>query len=171
MDELQLPDFADDDLVEYYDDPDELALYKEYEEMAKYGRFFYMFKSCVGPTTFQTVDLVGPLIAMCCILRVISLLKLPRLVVHFVSFVCGVGALFLFVKKNSVFPLSMCALGYPVLFVKKGKRGMVMALSSVTFLIVWYGAYVIVGSYLRWLTGGNFIICTSSPIFCLVLLK
>lgn len=163
MDEAQVPDFVDYDLAEYYDDPDELALYKEYEEMVKYGRFFYTFKSCVGPTTFQTVDLVGPLIAMCCILRVISLLKLPKLVVHFVSFVCGVGALILFVKKNSVYPVSMCALGYPVLFVKKGKRGMAMALSSITFLIVWYGAYVILGSYPQCLTSGNFIICTVVP--------
>lgn len=143
MDELQLPDFSDEGLVEYYDDPDELALYQEYEEMAKYGRFFYMFKSCVGPTTVQTVDLVGPLIAMCFILRVISLLKLPRLVVHFVSFICGTGALFLFVKKNSVYPLTMCALGYPVLFIRNGKRGMVMALASVTFIITWYAAFVI----------------------------
>jgi len=135
MDELQLPDFSDERLVDYYDDPDELALYQEYEEMAKYGRFLYMFKSCVGPTTVQTVDLVGPLIAMCFILRVISLLKLPRPVVHCVSFICGNGALFLFVKKNSVYPLTMCALGYPVLLIKNGKRGMVMALASVTFII------------------------------------
>ena len=145
MDELQLPDLVDENSVEYYDDPDELSLYEEYEQMTKYGRFFYMFKSCVGPTTVQTVDLVGPLIAMCVILRVISLLKLPRIVVHFVSFVCGLGALFLFVKKNAVYPVTMCFLGYPVLFLRKEKRGMVMALASVIFIIVWYGAYMIPG--------------------------
>lgn len=137
MDEVQLPDFVDENLVEYYDDPDELLLYEDLQQMSKYGRFFYMFKSCVGPTTFQTVDLVGPLLAMCLILRVVSVLKLPRLVVHFVSFVCGVGALFLFVKKNSVYPLTMSALGYGILFVKNGKRGMVMTITSVTFIIVW----------------------------------
>lgn len=137
MDEVQLPDFFDDNLVEYYDDPDELLLYEEFQQMSKYGRFFYMFKSCVGPTTTQTLDLVGPVLAMCFILRVVSLLKLPRLVVHFVSFVCGVGALFLFAKKNSVFPLTMSALGYGILFVKNGKRGVVMTIASVTFIIVW----------------------------------
>lgn len=136
MDELQLPDLVDENLVEYYDDPEELALYQEYKEMEKYGRFLYMFKSCVGPTTTQTFDLVGPLIAMCFILRGISLLRLPRLVVHFVSFVCGTAALFLFVKKNFVYPFTMCTLGYPVLFVRNGRRGMVMALTSVAFLIV-----------------------------------
>ena len=137
MDEVQLPDFVDDNLVEYYDDPDELLLYEEFQQMSKYGRFFYMFKSCVGPTTSQTVDLVGPLLAMCFILRVVSVLKLPRLVVHFVSFVCGVGALFLFAKKNSVYPLTMSALGYGILLVKNGKRGVVMTIASVTFIIVW----------------------------------
>ena len=163
MEELQLPDIVDEDLIEYYDDPDELALYKEYEEMSKYGRFFYMFKSCVGPTTFQTVDLVGPLIVMCLILRVISLLKLPRLLVHFVSFVCGIGALLLFVKKNMVYPLTMCALGYPILFVKNGKRGMVMALTSVTFLIVWYGACMILSEVLT----GEWQLESSQPPFSL----
>lgn len=137
MDEIQLPDYIDENLIEYYDDPDELSLYEDLEEMAKYGRFFYMFKSCVGPTTTQTVDLVGPLLAMCLILRLVSMLKLPRLVVHFVSFVCGLAALFLFTKKNSVYPLAMDALGYALLFVKNGKRGMVMAITSVAFIVVW----------------------------------
>ena len=142
MDEIQLPDYVDENLVEYYDDPDELLLYEDLEQMSKYGRFFYMFKSCVGPTTTQTVDLVGPLLAMCFILRVVSLLKLPRLLVHFVSFVCGLAALFLFTKKNSVYPLAMSALGYALLFVKNGKRGMVMAITSVTFIIVWLVCYL-----------------------------
>ena len=137
MDELQLPDYVDENSVEYYDDPDDLLLYEDLEQMSKYGRFFYMFKSCVGPTTIQTVDLVGPLLAMCLILRVVSMLKLPRLVIHFVSFVCGLAALLLFTKKNSVYPLAMSALGYALLFVKNGKRGMVMAITSVTFIIVW----------------------------------
>ena len=163
MEELQLPDIVDEDVIEYYDDPDELALYKEYEDMLKYGRFFYMFKSCVGPTTFQTFDLVGPLIAMCLILRVISLLKLPTLLVHFVSFVCGTGALLLFVKKNMVYPLTMCALGYPVLFVKNGKRGMVMALTSVTFLIVWYGACMILGEVLMGNGNWNHVLYRNPP--------
>lgn len=138
MDEIQLPDFVEENLVEYYDDPDDLLLYEDLEQMSKYGHFFYMFKSCVGPTTTQTVDLVGPLLAMCFILRVVSVLKLPRLLVHFVSFVCGLAALFLFTKKNSVYPLAMSALGYALLFVKNGKRGIVMAVTSVTFIIVWY---------------------------------
>lgn len=142
MDEIQLPDYVDENLLEYYDDPDELLLYEDLEQMSKYGRFFYMFKSCVGPTTTQTVDLVGPLMAMCFILRVVSLLKLPRLLVHFVSFVCGLAALFLFTKKNSVYPLAMSALGYALLFVKNGKRGMVMAITSVTFIIVWLVCYL-----------------------------
>ena len=173
MEELQLPDIVDEDLIEYYDDPEEMALYREYEEMSKYGRFFYMFKSCVGPTTFQTVDLVGPLIAMCLILRVISLLKLPRLLVHFVSFVCGIGALFLFVKRNMIYPLTMCALGYPVLFVTNGKRGMMMGLTSVTFLIVWYGANIMILSEV--LTGkGNktgIMFATATPFSCPFLLS
>ena len=132
-----MPYYVDDELVEYYDDPDEVLLYENLEKMSKYGRFFYMFQSCVGPTTVQTFDLVGPLLAMCFILRVVSVVKLPRLVVHFVSFVCGLGALFLFTKKNSVYPLAMSAIGYIILFVKHGKRGIVMALTSVMFLIVW----------------------------------
>ncbi|KAM7437527.1 hypothetical protein ABFA07_012889 [Porites harrisoni] len=135
MEELQVQDLVNEHLVEYYDDPDELALYQEYQEMEKYGRFFYLFKSCVGPTTFQTVELVGPLIAMCVILRIVSLLKLPRLIVHFVSFVCGIAALFLFVKKNALYPLTLCCLSYPVLFLRNGKRGLVMACTSVAFLI------------------------------------
>jgi len=137
MDEIQLPDYVDENLIEYFDDPDELLLYEDLEEMYKYGRFFYMFKSCVGPTTTQTVDLVGPLLAMCLILRLVSMLKLPRLVVHLVSFVCGLAALFLFTKKNSVYPLTMSALGYALLFVKNGNRGMVMAITSVAFIIMW----------------------------------
>lgn len=144
MEELQVQDLVNEHLVEYYDDPDELALYQEYQEMEKYGRFFYLFKSCVGPTTFQTVELVGPLIAMCVILRIVSLLKLPRLIVHFVSFVCGIAALFLFVKKNALYPLTLCCLSYPVLFLRNGKRGLVMACTSVAFLIVWYGSHAIV---------------------------
>ena len=140
---LELEDFEDQDLIEYYDDPDELALYKEYEDFEKYGRFLYMFKSCVGPTTSQTVNLVGPLLAMCFIFRIIALMRLPKLLVHFVSFICGTAALFLFVKENTAYPLVMCFLGYPVLFLKYKKRGMVMGLTCVTFLIVWYGAYAI----------------------------
>ncbi|XP_068718804.1 protein-serine O-palmitoleoyltransferase porcupine-like [Montipora capricornis] len=136
MDELELADLSDEDLVEYYDDLDELALYREYEDFAKYGRFFYMFKSCVGPTTLQTVDMVGPLIAMCLILRIIALLRIPRLLVHLFSFVFGTAALFMFVKKNTAYPLALSALGYPVLFMKNEKRGVVMALTSVSFLIV-----------------------------------
>lgn len=143
MEEVQVQDLVDEHLVEYYDDPDELALYQEYQEMEKYGRFFYLFKSCVGPTTFQTVELVGPLIAMCVILRIVSLLKLPRLIVHFVSFVCGAAALFLFVKKNALYPLTLCSLSYPVLLVRNGKCGMVMACTSVTYLITWYGSHVV----------------------------
>ena len=137
MDEIQLPDYVDENFIEYYDDPDELLLYEDLEQMSKYGRFFYMFKSCVGPTTTQTVDLVGPLLAMCLILRLVSMLKLPRLVVHFVSFVCGLAALFLFTKKNSVYPLAMSALGYALLFVKNGNRGMVMSITSVAFIVIW----------------------------------
>ncbi|XP_029205749.2 protein-serine O-palmitoleoyltransferase porcupine-like [Acropora millepora] len=136
MDEVELADFEDQDLIEYYDDPDELALYKEYEDLEKYGRFLYMFKSCVGPTTSQTVNLVGPLLAMCLVFRIIALMRLPNLLVHFVSFICGTAALFLFVKDNTAYPLVMCALGYPVLFLKYQKRGMVMGLLCVTFLIV-----------------------------------
>lgn len=144
MEELQVQDLVNEHLVEYYDDIDELALYQEYQEMEKYGRFFYLFKSCAGPTTFQTVELVGPLIAMCVILRIVSLLKLPTLIVHFVSFVCGIAALFLFVKKNALYPLTLCCLSYPVLFVRNGKRGIVMACTSVAFLITWYGLHAIV---------------------------
>lgn len=136
MDEIQLRDYVDENLIEYYDDPDELLLYEDLEQMSKYGRFFYMFKSCVGPTTTQTVDQIGPLLAMCLILRLVSLLKLPRLLIHFVSFVCGLAALFLFTKKNSVYPLAMSALGYALLFVRNGNRGMVMAITSVTFIIM-----------------------------------
>ncbi|KAK2563139.1 Protein-serine O-palmitoleoyltransferase porcupine, partial [Acropora cervicornis] len=136
MDELELAEFEDQDLIEYYDDPDELALYKEYEDLEKYGRFLYMFKSCVGPTTSQTVNLVGPLLAMCLVFRITALIRLPNLLVHFVSFICGTAALFLFVKDNTAYPLVMCALGYPVLFLKYQKRGMVMGLICVTFLIV-----------------------------------
>lgn len=131
-----MPYYVDGDLDEYYDDPDEALLYEHLEKMSKYGRFFYMFQSCVGPTTVQTFDLVGPLLVMCFILRVVSALKLPRLVVHFVSFICGLGALFLFLKKNLVYPLAMSALGYLILFVKHGNRGMVMASTSVMFLII-----------------------------------
>ena len=141
MDELELADLSDEDLVEYYDDLDELALYREYEDFAKYGRFLYMFKSCVGPTTLQTVDMVGPLIAMCLILRIIALLRIPKLLVHLFSFVFGTAALFMFVKKNTAYPLALSALGYPVLFLKNEKRGVVMALTSVSFLIVWYGTH------------------------------
>lgn len=137
MDELEVPYYVDGDLDEYYDDPDEALLYEHLEKMSKYGRFFYMFQSCVGPTTVQTFDLVGPLLVMCFFLRVVSALKLPRLVVHFVSFICGLGALFLFLKKNLVYPLAMSALGYLILFVKHGNRGMVMASTSVMFLIIW----------------------------------
>lgn len=137
MDEIQLPYDADENLIEYYDDPDELLLYEDLEQMSKYGRFFYMFKSCVGPTTTQTVDQIGPLLAMCLILRLVSMLKLPRLLVHFVSFVCGLVALFLFTKKNSVYPLAMSALGYALLFVRNENRGMVVAITSVAFIIMW----------------------------------
>lgn len=48
MDEFELVDLFDEDLVEYYDDLDELVLYREYEDFVKYGCFFYMFKFCVG---------------------------------------------------------------------------------------------------------------------------
>ena len=137
MDEIQLPYDADENFIEYYDDPDELLLYEDLEQMSKYGRFFYMFKSCVGPTTTQTVDQIGPLMAMCLILRLVSMLKLPRRLIHFVSFVCGLAALFLFTKKNSVYPLAMSALGYAQLFVRNGNRGMVMAITSVAFIILW----------------------------------
>lgn len=138
MDEIQLRDYyVDENLIDHYDDPDELLLYEDLEQMSKYGRFFYMFKSCVGPTTTQTVDQIGPLLAMCLILRLVSMLKLPRVLIHFVSFVCGLAALFLFTKKNSVYPLTMSALGYALLYVRNGSRGMVMAITSVAFIIMW----------------------------------
>ena len=136
MDDSELQDF-DESFLDYYDSIDD-ELYKELEDMKNYGRFLYLCKACVGPTTSQTVELVGPLLALCFVLRVTSLLKLRHLVIHFVSFVCGLGALFLFVKKNSIYPLAMSVMGYGVLFVKNGRKGIVMGFTCVTFLVVWY---------------------------------
>ncbi|EDO40458.1 predicted protein, partial [Nematostella vectensis] len=101
------------------------------------GRFGFMqtFRQCAVPTITQTLDNVGPLLVMCVILRLIAILRVPRWLVHLVSALTGIGAMTIFIKEYMGYPLVMCLVGYPVLFVFKGYRGPLMSLVCLVYIL------------------------------------
>ena len=140
MDDLDVVNF-EDAMVDfenslYYDDFDP-NFEEMYSEPDRLSTFFYNFKSCVVPTTVQTAETVGPLLLMCLVLRVVSVLRLPTLLLHFVSLVAGVAALVMFTNTSAIYPITMCVLAYPVLFIRSGNKGRVMAVGCVVFLLTW----------------------------------
>lgn len=118
----------------------EEAYYRELMESEDFmlvegGGFYQTFRSCLWPIVSQTADSVLPLLALCLILRVISMTRVPRALVHFVSFLTGVAALIQFCKRGFVYGLFLGVMGYVVLLVAPGYRGRVMAVLTVTSML------------------------------------
>ena len=99
--------------------------------------FYQTFKSCFWPTVSQTADSILPLLALCLVLRVISMVRVSRALVHFVSFLTGLAALLMFCKKGAAYGVSLGAMGYVALLATPGYRGRVMAVLTVTFMMAW----------------------------------
>ena len=122
----------------YYEDLDsEMQAMLLAQQQGGWAAFQFNFKACLGPTTVQTAQHIGPLLLACLLLRVVSLLRFPRLVSHAVSLVGGVGALFWFTPNSALCPIIMCVLAYPVLFLRPGRKGPVMSAGCLVFIVSW----------------------------------
>lgn len=125
--ELMYEDLSSD-LYEYYQQKD-LSL----------GRlgFMYSFNQCFWPTTTQTGEILGPLLGLCLVIRVISILPVPRWTVHLVSLVTGCITMYMFMNQFVWYPVIMCLVGYPVLFAPKGYSGPLMAVMCLIYIMTW----------------------------------
>jgi hypothetical protein len=136
MEDFNLADF-ENELMHEDLDPD---LYKYYEQqdmtIGRFG-FLHTFNQCFWPTTTQTGQIVGPLLALCLAVRIVSILPVPRWLVHLVSLVTGCGAMYIFMNQYVGYPVIMCLVGYPFLYAPKGYRGPLMAGMCLVYILTW----------------------------------
>lgn len=99
--------------------------------------FVNTFNQCFWPTSSQTINIVGPLVGLCFAVRVVSILPVPRWLVHLTSLVTGCVAMYLFMDHFVGYPVVMCLIGYPILYLPMGKKGAVMSLLCLVYILTW----------------------------------
>lgn len=143
---IMLPDGTEIDLSDL-DESELLELYRSYEEQDSLvsvgtvvgGGFTSTLDSCLGPTTWQTMLVAAKIFAMCFLLRVVTLMKIPNRIKHSVSCVTGIATFHMFfVDHQMLYHLFVfCSIGY-LLMVLAGKfKGALVSLFCVTFLLSW----------------------------------
>ena len=138
--ELDLSDLTEDQLLE---------LYQSYEEHLADsltsvgtlvgGGFAGTLDSCLGPTTWQTMEMAAKLFSFCLILRVVALVNMPTRLKHFVSCVTGIATFVIFFAEHSMLYhlLTLCGGGYAFMFIAEKHKGAVVSLFCVAFLLTW----------------------------------
>jgi hypothetical protein len=138
--ELDLSDLTDDELLE---------LYQSYEEHLANsltsvgtlvgGGFTSTLDSCLGPTTWQTMQVAAKLFSFCLILRVVTLVNIPTKMKHFVSCLTGIATFVIFFGEHSMLYhlLTLCGGGYVLIFIAAKHKGGVVSLFCVAFLLTW----------------------------------
>jgi hypothetical protein len=142
---IMLPDGSELDLSELSED-ELLELYQSYEENSLTsvgtlvgGGFTGTLDSCLGPTTWQTMEVAAKLFSLCLILRVLLLLSIPTRMKHLVSCLTGIATFVIFFSENSMVYhlLALCAGGYMLLLIVAKHKGAVVSLFCVAFLLTW----------------------------------
>lgn len=109
----------------------------EYYGEPKTFPFMNTFNQCFWPTSTQTLGIVGPLVGLCLVVRVISILPVPRWFVHLTSLVTGCVAMHLFMEHFVGYPVVMCLLGYCILSLPMVYKGAVMSLMCLIYILTW----------------------------------
>ncbi|XP_031561712.1 protein-serine O-palmitoleoyltransferase porcupine-like [Actinia tenebrosa] len=134
MEDFDLADLENDFMYEDLS-PDLYEYYQQEDLSSRRFGFMHTFNQCFWPTTTQTGEIVGPLLGLCLVVRVISILPVPRWTVHLVSLVTGCITMYVFVNQYVWYPIIMCLVGYPLVFVPKGYRGPLMAALCLAYIL------------------------------------
>lgn len=136
--ELNLGDLTEDELLELYHNY-ETGLISDNPGTLVGGGFLTTLHSCLGPTTWQTMEMAGKLFSICLILRVVTLLRIPTKAKHLASSLCGVAAFEIFYGEHSVLYhfFALLGLGYGLLFAPIRYKGAIICLFCVVYLLTW----------------------------------
>lgn len=138
--ELNLADLSEEELLELYHSY-EIDLMNQGTDVVGTligGGFLTTLQSCVGPTTWQTMEMAGKLFSLCLILRIITLLKVPPNVKHLVSCGCGFLAFVIFFGEHFVLThlFFLCGIAYGLLYYVTAYKGFIVSLFCVLFLLI-----------------------------------
>ena len=145
---IMLPDGSVLDLAELSED-ELLELYQSYEENLGNsltsvgtlvgGGFSETLDSCLGPTTWQTMQMVAKLFSLCLILRVVLLVNMPTRMKHFVSCITGIATFVIFFSEHFMVYhlLVLCTGAYMLMFIVAKHKGGIVSLFCVAFLLTW----------------------------------
>lgn len=138
--ELDLADLTEDELIELYESygADMANSFSGVGTLVG-GGFAGTFDSCVGPTSWQTMQVAAKLFSFCLVLRVLTLFNIPTRIKHLVSCLTGIATFVVFFAEHSILYhlLTLCAGGYILMFMASKNKGAVVSLFCVTFLLTW----------------------------------
>lgn len=138
--ELNLADLSEEELLELYHSY-ETDLMNQDTGVGTIvgGGFVTTLESCVGPTSWQTMEMAGKLFSLCLFLRFVTLLKVPPNVKHLFSCLTGFFVFVLFFREHSVLYhlFFFCGVGYGLVRITTNYKGAVVSLFCVLYLLTW----------------------------------
>ncbi|KAJ8046621.1 hypothetical protein HOLleu_05363 [Holothuria leucospilota] len=101
-------------MAEYFQDQYEMY---DYDQPAEDVEFSYLehFRECGLPTLQQGVQIISSLLLLSISLKLFSVLSVPKVLVHLLSFSMGVACLYLFFETSLHYLITFSILGYSLL--------------------------------------------------------
>lgn len=131
-------DFPPEMLKQQYQEYDEGYLEQLIqEEHLRMANEYSIMNECVRPTLIQGIESIWVLLALCLVLRCLSLLRLNQKLLHVASAVGGFVALWHFYERSSGYVVVLCVIGYICLSNDFCAQGGFLSLVCIIFMLSW----------------------------------